>query len=56
MVVQVFATHAAGEVLHLGFLLLFKILLEKGRLVTPTLVYEKNARVSKPLETNQRGC
>ena len=27
----------------------FLTLLEKGRLETPTLVYEKNTRVSKPL-------
>ena len=36
-------------VIILGFLLHFLTLLEKGRLEAPTLVYEKNARVSKPL-------
>ena len=38
-------------VILLGFLLHFLTLLEKGRLETPTFVYEKNARVSKPLLT-----
>ena len=40
-------------VILFDFLLLFLILLEKGHLETPTLVYNINARVSKPqiLET-----
>ena len=39
--------------LHLGFLLLLLTLLEKGRLETPTLVYEKNTRMSKPLQSER---
>ena len=40
-------------VILLGFLLLFLTLFENGSLETPTLVYEKNARVGKSLNFQQ---